>query len=382
MKSRFGAFMMLRRVLLPDSLNLFSLPRRVVFETRMFCSITTCSTNCQAEVAIAKEEGEAHSKGSREILRSWGCSEGDISKMFVRRPSLRNADLAQLQSKLNLLSGLGISASELVKIINCRPRFLSCRINRCFDERLQFLMTLFESNEVLVKAIVRNPSLLTYDFQNRIKPTIALYEEMGLSKKDLTAMLLLRPTLIPRTSFDDEKLEYIRKTGLSHNSKMYKYIVTLIGVSRLETIRRKIANLEKFGFTEGEVFGLLGRSPLVLTLSVDKVQRNMTFILGTMKLQAEVILEHPNLLYSNLEAVLKPRFLLMEKMKEMGLELQIEGPDILRALRMQEKRFLKAFVDCHPKDVAVELVEFYVSAKGIKRLAVTSKKNFHQGFPF
>uniref|UniRef100_A0A803P829 Uncharacterized protein n=1 Tax=Cannabis sativa TaxID=3483 RepID=A0A803P829_CANSA len=381
MKSGLGLFVKVSSIT-NNFPYLISYSQRLVSETRLFCSTTNCSTNCQAETENVKNEGEDHLKGSGEVLRSWGCNEDDVSKIFIRRPSLKNADLVQLQSKLSLLSGLGITASELVKIINCRPRFLSCRINRCFDERLRYLMSLFESNEVLIKAIVRNPSLLTYDFQNKIKPTIELYEEMGLSKKDLTAMLLLRPTLIPRTSFNDEKMEYIHKTGISHKSKMYKYIVTLIGVSRLETIRSKIANFEKFGFSEEEVFRLLGRSPLLLTLSVDKVQRNMTFILGTMKFPASSVLDHPNLLYCNLEAVLKPRFLLAEKMKDMALELHIKGCDMLRALRMTEKRFLKAFVNCQPKEVADELIEFYINAKEIKRLAVTSKKNCNLGFPF
>jgi len=225
-------------------------------------------------------------------------------------------------------------------------------------------MTLFESREVLAKAIVRNPSLLTYDFHNKVKPVIALYEEMGVSGRDLIPMLLSRPTMIPRTSFDEEKMEYIRKTGISKGSKMYKYVVTLIGISRHETICRKVANLEKFGFSEEEIFSLFGRSPLMMTLS------------------PSVVLRYPFLLYSNLEAVMKPRVLLAGKIQDMGLNFQIKGPTMLRALRMTEKRFLKAFVELHPKDVADELMEFYRNAKGVKRLAEASKKSVTNGFPF
>jgi mTERF domain-containing protein len=49
---------------------------------------------------------------------------------------------------------------------------------------------------------------------------------------------------------------------------------------------------------------------------------------------------------------------------------------------MTEKRFLKAFVECHPEDVANELMEFYRNAKGVKRLAEASKKKNRNGFPF
>jgi mTERF domain-containing protein len=222
---------------------------------------------------------------------------------------------------------------------------------------------------------------LTNDFHNMIKPAIEVYEEVGVSRKDLIPLLRNWPTMIPRTTFGEEKMEYIRKTGISKDSKMYKYVVMLIGISRQETIRQKVANFEKLGLTEEETFSLLGKFR-ALTLSVDKVQRNMNFVLGTLKLPASAVVQHPFLLYSNLEAVLKPRVLLAEKIQDMGLNLQIKGPTLLTALRMTEKRFLKAFVECHPEDVANELMEFYRNAKGVKRLAEASKKKNRNGFPF
>ncbi|XP_058222915.1 uncharacterized protein LOC131332636 [Rhododendron vialii] len=169
------------------------------------------------EEKVSVERVGARPKDSKDVFWSWGCSDSDIAKIFQRRPSLRNVDLANLQSKLNLLSGLGLSSTDLVKIINCRPRFLGSRINKFFDGRLDYLQELFGSREVLLKAIIRNPSLLTYDFYTKIKPVVATYEDMGVSRKDLIAMLLSRPTLIPRTSINDEKLEYIRKTGISRD---------------------------------------------------------------------------------------------------------------------------------------------------------------------
>ncbi|KAJ7982043.1 Transcription termination factor like [Quillaja saponaria] len=370
------------RLLSITSAPFFPFPRIPVYKALQIFTSATYSTVSPAQVEKVEEEVIEQSEDSTGVLRRWGCSDTDISMLFFRRPSLRNANLSQLQSKLCLLSDLGITGPDLVKIINCRPRFLSCRINHCFEERLVYFMSLFESKEVLRRAIVRNPSLLTYDLHNAVKPAIKLYEELGVTKRDLIPMLLSRPTMIPRTSFNDEKLEYICRAGLSQDSKMYKYVVTLIGISCVETIRGKLANFEKFGLTNEEIFSLFARSPLILTLSIDKVQRNMTFVMGTMKLSAKVVLKHPFLLYMNLDTALKPRILLAEKIQDMNLKLQIKGPTTLRALRMTEKRFVKQFIKRHPKEVADQLMEFYRSAKEIKRLAESSKKTIHKGFPF
>ncbi|KAG6409998.1 hypothetical protein SASPL_128042 [Salvia splendens] len=176
-----------------------------------------------------------------------------------------------------------------------------------------------------------------------------MYESLGLSKNDLITVLLSRPTLIPRTNLNEEKIDYIRRTG---------------------------------GLSEDDYLGLIGCSPLVLTLSVDKVQRNMTYILGTMKLPASVVVHNPFLIFFNLERVLKPRFQIACKIEDMGLAPQIKGPLLLRAMRMSDKRFTKAFISCHPESVAKELLTAYKDAKCVKRLAESSKKNLHTGFPF
>ncbi|XP_074372772.1 uncharacterized protein LOC141713315 [Apium graveolens] len=283
---------------------------------------------------------------------------------------------------LNTSGNKGLDSADLIRIVNCRPRFLSSCIHQSFVERLGFLVELFGSREILRKAIVRNPSLLVYDLKTKTKPVIELYEKLGVVKKDLVPMLISYPTLIPRTVFNDEKMSYIRKTGVSKNSKMYKYVVCIIGISRVETIREKVANFEKFGLQDDEVLQFFGRSPLLITLSVEKVQRNMTFVLGTLKLSAKMTLNYPFLLYSNLETVLKPRVLLAEKIKDLGLEPQIKGPALLRALRMKDDRFARAFIFCHPEDVAQDLMECYTNAKRVKRLAESYKKSCLRGFPF
>ncbi|OVA16554.1 Mitochodrial transcription termination factor-related [Macleaya cordata] len=383
MRSKANTFSKLCSFYIPLPLiysSISFLPKTLTINFYLFSSSSTPSSSFASNNVL--EKAVEVPKDSAEVFRRCGCSDLEISKIFLRQPSLCKSDLTVLTSKLNLLRGIGLTGSDLAKIINCRPRFLASRITQGLDERIDFLHSLFGSKEMLLKAIIRNPSLLTYDLHNHIKRCVSLYEEMGINREELVPLLISRPTLIPRTSLDDDKLDYIRRTGLSKDSKMYKYVVTLIAISRLQTIREKVANFEKFGFSTDEVMGLFGRSPMVLTLSVDKVQRNMTFVIGTMKLSSAIILHHPFLLYSNLESVLRPRFLLAEKIKMMDLHPQIKGSAMLRALRMAEFRFVKAFINCHSEDVKFDLMEFYSKAKGIKRLAETSKRIVNKGFPF
>ncbi|KNA25146.1 hypothetical protein SOVF_009440 [Spinacia oleracea] len=351
-----------------------------------FSSTTESSSRSSPHIDERVQESvkvAAFPKCATDVLRNYGCSESQICTIFSRQPSLRTCIPTNLESKLNLLRKLGVSSSELVNMIHCRPRLLCCRINRNFDERLAHLQSLFESRDSCVKAIIRNPSLLIYDFHKTVEPVISLYEKMGLSKKDVISMLMLRPTIVHRTSMSPEKLEYIRRIGICSRSKMYKYVVTIIGVSRFETIREKVANLEDYGFSEDEVLALIGRSPLLMTLSVEKVKRNMAFMMGTMKLPAKTICRYPFLLFSNLETVLRPRVLLAGKMRGMDLSPELNGAVMLKALRMTEPRFLKRFVECQEEEIRKQLLSYYRVFKGIKLLAASSKKaSYTSGFPF
>lgn len=349
--------------------------------SQLFTS-ATCSTKCLAQVEEAAKNTTAQSTDAVQVFREWGCNDEDLAKILKRNPCLRKSKAALLQSKLALLSRYGLKAPDLVRIINCRPRFLSSRVNRFFAERLSYLNSLFESQALLKRALVTNPSLLIYDFNKTIQPVLAQYEELGVNRDDFLFMICSRPTLISRTSFNEEKLEYIRKTGLTTDSKRYKYVVAIIGVSRLETIREKMAHFAKFGFSDEEIFQFIGRSPFVLTLSIEKVQRNMTFVLGTINLEAKIVLENPHLLFLNLDNKLKPRFFLMRKIGDMDSKLKCTQPSVISALRMKEKRFMKAFIECHSKEVANELLEFYMKAKEVKRLAESSRKHVCLGFPF
>ncbi|KAM7269306.1 hypothetical protein ACFE04_024803 [Oxalis oulophora] len=356
-----------------------------VQKSNIFSSLikhTNYSTISHSEVETAPSVRLSDQSPSLSVLKSWGCSEEDISSLLLYSPCLRNVKAETLESKLSLLTVLGLTSADLVKIIHCRPRFFKARLDCSFEKKVQYFTELFGSKDKLREAITRNPSLLVFDFTGRIKPVIELYEGMGLSRKELITMLLSRPNLIPQTSIDDEKLEYIRKSGVQKDSKMYKYVVAVIGTSRIETIRTNVANFEKFGLSNDEIWGLVGRAPYLLQLSVDKVQRNMTFILGTMKLPASVVLKRSFLLLSSLEMVIKPRVLLLRKIKEMGLYRQTKESALFTALKMTENQFLKTYVNCHPKEVEDTLLEVYNNAKCIKRLAETSKKNTTVGYHF
>lgn len=103
---------------------------------------------------------------------------------------------------------------------------------------------------------------------------------------------------------------------------------------------------------------LLARSCNVLTLSVDKVQRNTPFITETLHNFIAPVYHYLSLVFCSLDRVLRSRHMLSVKLDEMGLEPRIKRPLLLtRVVRMKESRFLKVFMNCHRDDVAGKLMD-------------------------
>ncbi|XP_071709427.1 uncharacterized protein [Rutidosis leptorrhynchoides] len=157
--------------------------------------------------------------------------------------------------------------------------------------------------------------------------------------------------------------------GISKDSKMYKYVVKFIGIMRVESIREKIANLEEFGISEDDVLRLFGSNPVLLCLSVDKVKRNMSFVVTCLKQPANVVLGCPFLLCNNLEKMMKPRMVVAGKIDDMGLVPRIDRLNVIKALRMKEKRFVDTFINCHPPEIRKGLMECFLDAKQVQVLA-------------
>ena len=111
-----------------------------------------------------------------------------------------------------MLRGFGVKPSDLIAIIQRRPDFAVHRINRYFEKPLDRFESLFGSREMLIKAFVRNPSLLCYDFDTKVAPVLEMYNKLGIASSDLVSLLLIRPARNwggVRSKLCEVKLDYI-----------------------------------------------------------------------------------------------------------------------------------------------------------------------------
>ncbi|GLJ48060.1 hypothetical protein SUGI_1014790 [Cryptomeria japonica] len=141
----------------------------------------------------------------------------------------------------------------------------------------------------------------------------------------------------------------IWEIGANRESNAYKFILSRVAISRVETLMTKIENLKLCGLSAEEIWQLCRAEPQVLRYSKVRVSETMDFVVKDVELPANYIVKHSWLLKINLEKIIRPRFLVWQKIKSMN------GPSLSLSsvLMMTEARFVRNIIRGHPESTTL-----------------------------
>ena len=107
-------------------------------------------------------------------------------------------------------------------------------------------------------------------------------------------------------------------------------------------------HLTSFGLLEDEIKELVRRHPVILNTSMDKVQKNMEFLMHTAGLPAKFLLSYPKAVSRfSLERRIMPRHKVLSALSAMQPSKR----------PISEGKFLEKYVQCSPH--AKKLLEIY-----------------------
>jgi len=161
-------------------------------------------------------------------------------------------------------------------------------------------------------AITRNSSILILNADRQLKPKIEFMKTLGLSAQDLRNVISsgsrilngsLEKTLRPN-------IQYLQNLfGAEFNvSRLFKWAPRILykrnGPELWENIMK---HLRSFGLLEHDIKELVRRDPQLLKVSMDKVQKNMDFLMHTAGIPANFLFSYSRLVSTySLERRIKP----------------------------------------------------------------------------
>ena len=83
--------------------------------------------------------------------------------------------------------------------------------------------------------------------------------------------------------------------------------------ARMETLEAKIRNFQQCGLSYEETLELVRLAPPVISLSEENIRAKIDFVVKNMELPPNSVIEYRQMLYKNLEKVIKPSFFCLGK---------------------------------------------------------------------
>jgi len=297
------------------------------------------------------------------LIDKCGLIPEEIAKAFRHCNKLLRAKSSQNMEKvLELLKGCGLtSAAQIRRVVLYNPSFFFRSAERNIQSKLSLLRTVVKE-EHLCKLVYAD-SRIFCSREQRLRSSISLLQKLEVEGEALSEILAWHPPLLTASEEKvTESFKQVEDLGFKKGSKMFRIaLCAYFGLGK-EKLDRKLQCLSSLGFSKQQVLYLASRRPLILTLSEEKLKRNVDFLVKTVGLPLADIAKYPDLFANSLETRMIPRYRVLEAIKSMQVQASKRGMCFPKIIGLTESRFLEVYVNSNAEFSSV-LQDIYCRGK-------------------
>ncbi|CAL9102665.1 unnamed protein product [Musa textilis] len=280
--------------------------------------LQSCELSSKEAAKMAKdricEKELPSSSPSIEFFKQNGWSDAQVMKLAKRAPKLLHANVeTALKPRLRSLQDMGFSDTEIVQLVSSCPTLL---LFRDIKPRINFCRSLLGSNERLLKACKNNMFILGYSLSRTIEPCISLLREHGISDEHITHMVVTVRCCFRGIDNLKEVIKYIEELGVPRDSGVYPYALDVLMSLNRSRFDATSATLMSFGFSQTDIIAAFRKCPYVWKLSKKNICDKMTFLMKEAGFELTSIICCPMILTYSLEKRLRPRYEVMNFLKQ------------------------------------------------------------------
>ncbi|CAL9102667.1 unnamed protein product [Musa textilis] len=332
--------------------------------------LQSCELSSKEAAKMAKdricEKKLPSSSPSIEFFKQSGWSDAQVMKLTKRSPRLLHANVeTALKPRMRSLRDMGFSDTEIVRLVSSCPTAL---LLRDIKPRINFWRSLLGSNERLLKACKKNMFILGYSLARTIEPCISLFREHGISDERIAHMVVTVRCCFGEIGKLNEVIKYIEELGVPRDSGIYPYALDVVMSLNRSRFDATSATLMGFGFSQPDIVAAFRKCPSVWALSKKAICDKMTFLMKEAGFELTSIICCPVILTYSLEKRLRPRYEVMNLLKQN--KLLDEGHKLLSVIPLSEEKFIKKYLFQHTEKFT-SLYDSYLAAVQGKPHVVT-----------
>ncbi|KAJ9179082.1 hypothetical protein P3X46_010906 [Hevea brasiliensis] len=316
--------------------------------------INSCGLSPESAKSVSKE---LHFKSPNKpdsilsFLRDLGLTDTQISKVVRRRPRLLLRDLnKRVLPNLGFLRSLGVSSNDLPKMISGNPDFLFRSLERHLIPSYNILKSLLLSDEKVFKTLIRLSPIDLSSVKKNFTLNLLVLRELGMPESTISLFVTSSPKRMCQNvdKFSRNVKEII---GMGFNPVKSVFAFALGVKSQMSPItwKGKIEVFRTWGLLEDEILLAFRKYPLFMILSEKTIMKKMDFLVNEMGCQPAVLARTPAVLTYSLEKRIVPRCSVIKVLLLKGLIK--ETISLLSFLPRPDKSFLESFVIKHEEQV-------------------------------
>uniref|UniRef100_A0A7N0U298 Uncharacterized protein n=1 Tax=Kalanchoe fedtschenkoi TaxID=63787 RepID=A0A7N0U298_KALFE len=293
------------------------------------------------------------------LLREYGFTCGDISRILQQRPTLIVADPERsVRPKLDLLASLGPTKEFFIKILIRCPEILHKSMDKTLVPSLGFLKSMLRTDENVLKVLGRCHRLLWFKLPESLAPNVAILREVGMSDDLISAFLKDRPIAFLASAARFRALvDKTSKMGFDPKRRGFVEATSAFAAMSDKTWKRKVEVFKKWGWSDDELVSAFKKNPLCMTASEKKVDAIMDYLVNKLKLDPSFVAKTPKLVTFSLEKRIIPRCSIIQYLLSKGM-LMTKDITLSNALLESEDTFLRIYVSKYEKTLP-ELLDLY-----------------------
>ncbi|KAE8694896.1 ABC transporter B family member 25-like [Hibiscus syriacus] len=282
------------------------------------------------------------------------CSVLALSKRFQIDPDL-------FLNRVSLLKDLGFNGGVLTRVFERFPRIIMMNEDE-ICEKIGFLEGTGISRYGIERVFHYFPEVLGFDVENRLKPLLGEFLELGFSEDEIRDEITMDPRVLGM-----ELGEMSRCLGLLKTLKCRVPIKDKIfseGEFRAGfEVKLRIDCLCKQGLIHREAFKILWKEPRLILYEIEEIEKKIEFLVHRMKYGVGSLVEVPEYLGANFEKQIIPRYNVVEYLRSKGaLEFDVGLKSLIKPSRL---RFYNLYVKPYPE--CEKMFGRFAEGTGLKR---------------
>ncbi|XP_022774907.1 uncharacterized protein LOC111316931 [Durio zibethinus] len=281
-----------------------------------------------------------------------------ISNRYSHGKSLQKA-----HSVANFFQSLGFSNAQIASAVHVAPQILFADV----EKKLRPTIKLFQdlglvephlgnNNEDLFKVFNRCNGFIARDGISNLSRNIEYFESCGIVGSQLSKLLMRQPRIFRmRESALRDLVTRVVDMGISTDSRMLVHGIHTLSCLSEQTFKKKCELLKTFGFSDNHCLVLFRKNPAFFRVSEEKMKLGIEFFLNVAKFDRNVLAYKPNLLMSSLEDRVIPRYRVFQIIN--SKKLLKTDRSFYSILEYTENKFLE-FISRFPDDVEELLMAY------------------------